>query len=506
MANIHIDFSKTVGKMKPLHGVNSGPKTKVFTYNASPYFCEAEIPFSRLHDVEYPYGSGEFVDIHCVFPNFDADENDPASYNFGLTDLYIEAIREVKTDVIYRLGESIEHAPVKRHIFPPKDFAKWARIAEHIIRHYNEGWADGHRWNIRYWEIWNEPDLDESCWDYNPRCWGGTPESFFDFYETAAKHLKSCFPELKIGGPAVSGRRNWTENFFRTMRDRGVPLDFFSWHIYTADPAAIREAAEFFRDTANRYGYTETEMLLDEWNYMENWSNQPPSFDVLVSARGAVFCAASLITMQKSPVDIAAYFEADVVKEWCGLFKVDAMAIGTYTESTVFRRPPFHAFCTFNELYVLENEVFSESDNAECHVCAASNGPNSGAMITGYPLDNRNYSYGYTSAFSAHRITMTGLPAEGCSVSVYCSCVPPAFREERMEQRKYLEITTDQETCEVTLYSPNDVMTPVIWEIEITAKGARPSRERVFDAEEDEFLTDEELYDDIDDDFDWEDE
>ncbi len=502
MANIQIDFSMTVGKMKPLHGVNSGPKTKVFTYNATDMFLEAGFPFSRLHDVEYPYGSGEFVDIHCVFPDFDADENDPASYNFGLTDLYIEAIREAKTDVIYRLGESIEHAPVKRHIYPPKDFAKWAHIAEHIIRHYNEGWADGYRWNIRYWEIWNEPDLDESCWNTNPRCWGGTPKQFFDFYETAAKHLKSRFPELKIGGPAVSGRRGWTNNFLRTMCDREVPMDFFSWHIYTADPAKIREAAEYFRSLADHYGYTETEMILDEWNYMEDWNNQPPSFETLISPRGAAFCAASLITMQKSSVDIAAYFEADVVKEWCGLFEVSQMAIGTFQESTVFRRPPFHAFCAFNELYVLENEVFSESDNAECYVCAASNGPNAGAMITAYPLDKHNSYHGYVSAFSAHRITMTGLPAEGCSISIYCNSQHPRFDKEWMEQHKSLEITTDQETCTVTVYAPADVMTPVIWEIEITAKGARSSKERIFRMEEEEdmedfyFEEDFELYED----------
>lgn len=31
-------------------------------------------------------GSGEFVNIHCIFKNFDADVNDPASYNFAATD------------------------------------------------------------------------------------------------------------------------------------------------------------------------------------------------------------------------------------------------------------------------------------------------------------------------------------------------------------------------------------------------------------------------------------
>ena len=42
----------------------------------------------------------------------------------------------------------------------PKDFKKWAVICEHIIRHYTEGWADGFFYDMPYWEIWNEPDLD----------------------------------------------------------------------------------------------------------------------------------------------------------------------------------------------------------------------------------------------------------------------------------------------------------------------------------------------------------
>ena len=499
MADIRIDFSKTVGPMKPLHGVNSGPKTKVFTYNSTPYFREAEIPFSRLHDIEYPYGSGEFVDIHCVFPDFDADENDPASYNFGLTDLYIEAILAAGTGVIYRLGESIEHAPVKRYIHPPKDFAKWARIAEHIIRHYNEGWADGHRWNIRYWEIWNEPDLDASSYEFNPRCWGGTPEQFADFYETAAKHLKACFPDRMIGGPAVSGNRNWTNDFLRTMHDRGVPMDFFSWHIYTADPEKIREAAGYFRSLADHYGYTETEMLLDEWNYMESWSNQPPSFRTLISSRGACFCAASLITMQKSPVDLAAYFEADVVKEWCGLFRVDDMAIGTYEESSVFRRPPFHAFCAFNELYVLGNEVFSESDLPGCYVCAASNGPNSGAMITFYPMSASGFD---NPLYGMKNILLSGLPEEGCTISLYRSARVPGPGEDRMNQELSLRLTADQEICTFSLPVCGDE----IWQIEITAKGARPSSERVLKTEEELLAEFEESCDEDSDPDDWSDE
>ena len=386
MANVKIDFSKNIGKIKPLHGVNSGPRTKVFTYDATELFVDMGIPMCRLHDVEYPYGSGEFVDVHCIFRNFDADENDPASYNFGLTDKYLEAIRDAGADIMYRLGESIEHAPVKRYIHPPKDYLKWARICEHIIRHYNEGWADGFEWNITYWEIWNEPDLDANR--EIKKTWSGTVEQFYDFYETAAKHLKACFPSLRIGGPAIASSLGWTDGFLKAMSERGVPLDFFSWHKYSNDIGAYKNHDEKMYALLTKYGYADAEIFLDEWNYMEDWQNQPPSFKRLVGMTGAAFCSAALATFQHSHVTGAEYFEADVVKEWCGLFEVEDMSIDSLardkSKGKLKPRKPFYAFRAFNELYRLENEAYSESDSDSTYVLAASDGKAQKAVISTY--------------------------------------------------------------------------------------------------------------------------
>ena len=44
MASVRIDFSKPVGAIKPVHGVNSGPQTKVFTYDASALFSAKMLP------------------------------------------------------------------------------------------------------------------------------------------------------------------------------------------------------------------------------------------------------------------------------------------------------------------------------------------------------------------------------------------------------------------------------------------------------------------------------
>ena len=79
MANIKFDLTKTVKKMKPMHGGGQPPSpTSAGMYH---YLAEAGIPFSRLHDVGGAFGSNRFVDIPNIFRDFDADENDPASYD-----------------------------------------------------------------------------------------------------------------------------------------------------------------------------------------------------------------------------------------------------------------------------------------------------------------------------------------------------------------------------------------------------------------------------------------
>ena len=200
MENIQVNFKKATGIIKPEHAVNGGPLAGFKgTADHSDVFKEIGIPYARYHDIAYPYGSGEFIDIHCIFPDFSADEMDEKSYNFDCTDDYIKATVDAGTKPFYRLGESIDHSGKNYYINPPEDFFKWARICEHIIRHYNEGWANGFHYDIEYWEIWNEPEgvpADE-CYPM----WTGTKEQFYELYAITAKHLKDCFGnKIKVGG------------------------------------------------------------------------------------------------------------------------------------------------------------------------------------------------------------------------------------------------------------------------------------------------------------------
>ena len=394
MTSIKVDFTQKTGKaVMPLHGFNSGPMTKVFTYDARPWFVEGGFPFVRLHDVEYPYGSGEFVDIPCIFKNFDADENDPASYNFGSTDEYIRQSLNVGSKIIYRLGVSIEHSPVKRYVHPPKDFAKWARICEHIIRHYNEGWADGYHWNIEHWEIWNEPDLDRDPKDaFNKRCWSGTVEQFAELYTVAARHLKACFPDLKIGGCGFTGPKNdFIERFLALISAESprAPLDFFSWHRYTFSAAENVKAAAIARDLLVQYGYGDAESIFDEWNLVYRWGArkyQHTAYPAMKDERGASFYAATLCALQEqSDVAAATYFEADIVKEFCGIFDVDEMSIGGLLRpdnlATVKPTKGFYAFKSYNLLYRMGEQVLLSCDDDGIFATAATGEVGNGVLF-----------------------------------------------------------------------------------------------------------------------------
>lgn len=326
METLKFDFSKKGGAFKILNATNGGPWYR--RYSNDQYrsnfeeYKAARIPYSRNHDSNlgtYIYGGPYAHDITAIFPNFDADPADPASYDFACTDESILATLDAGTETFFRLGQSIEHQIKKHGTVPPKDFHKWAVICEHIIRHYNEGWADGLHLNIQYWEIWNEPDLDEDDCP-NKRTWGGTQAQFYDLYEITAKHLKGCFPNLKIGGPALAFRLEWGEDFLKNMQKRNVPIDFFSWHMYTTHPTDVAELAEKIHGFLVKYGYGDAESILNEWNYVRGWTDKfVYSLETVHGIKGAAFTMACVSVAQASPVDMLMYYDMRPAA-FCGAF------------------------------------------------------------------------------------------------------------------------------------------------------------------------------------------
>lgn len=313
---------ETTGVIRELNGTNNGPvaakgwQTNVATNRSAKWFKSAGISYMRPHDASLYslYGGSHTVDISAIFPDFSKDVNSPDSYDFHFTDEYLGLTRLCGAEILFRLGQSIEHGSKKYGIYPPKDYKKWAQICEHIIRHYNEGWANGYHWNIRYWEIWNEPDLDSKTgrWKTDPRCWGGSDDEFYRFYCVAAKHLKKCFPDLYIGGPAAASVKiYWLDGFLSALKREKAPLDFFSWHRYTVKPHTFVKRSATVDSLLRVHGFANTESIIDEWNYQVTFSESSPESAKLRNTEvAAAFAMATIITCQnKTSVNKMLYYD-----------------------------------------------------------------------------------------------------------------------------------------------------------------------------------------------------
>lgn len=370
--NVRIDFAKEQGEIRRLNGGNLGPRI-YRPANQTAEFKELEIPITRLHDVPLHNYGMRLVDVHHIFGNFKADAQDPDNYYFPPTDDYLKKIIAGGSQILYRLGTSIEHTERNYFAYPPADYEKWADICVNIIRHYNEGWNNGFNFRILYWEIWNEAD--------GGGMWNSTVEEYCKLYEAAAKKIKARFPYVKIGGPAVCNIHNysleWTKKFLAYCRDHHLPLDFFSWHNYNCDPQFVIDDPQRARDLLDRYGYTDTELSLNEWHYWDRSSSDPSKNYIngrhnLVSARAAVHAMAVLTGWQDSPLDMGCFYtigSLDWTSSW-GAWKQDDS-----------KSKLFHAFKAFANLARHKKRVEASSDTKDVRVLAGFDDQGEGAAM-----------------------------------------------------------------------------------------------------------------------------
>ena len=405
-AKVFVDFSKTLGSIKPMHAVGQPPFTGGFCkldFSPMQILTDAHIPYSRLHDVGGAFGSNRYVDIPNIFRNFDADETDPESYDFAFTDELIKGLIEHGVEPYFRLGVTIENqCHIKAYrIHPPKDYGKWARVCEHIVRHYNEGWANGFYFNIKYWEIWNEPEnRDDPALN---QMWTGTAEQYYALYDVTAKHLKKCFGDtIKVGGYAACGfygvfadpekyglsfpkrdgsryhspkeeyRVNFFLNFIKYVKEHHSPIDFFSWHTY-GGVDTIAPEADFVDKVLTENGYGHIETHLNEWNLSHDRKIN------IGTSHASANVMAIMLAMQHKKTDMLMYYDAKYVSvsAYGGFYDVN-----TFEPSNVY-----YAFKAFGELYALGNEAECICGEDGIYALAATDGEKSSIILSNIKED-----------------------------------------------------------------------------------------------------------------------
>lgn len=305
-----VDFAKEKGKIRRLNGICNTARINNSMHAKSdqlPIFKDLEIPCSRYHDAALNNPGYALVDISRIFPLFHLDADDPRNYIFKPTDDYVLRTLATGSEVEFKLGESIEHSKNRYRVVAPTDMKKLADICIHIVRHYNAGWANGYKLNIRRWSVWEEPNLEQIL--YCPD--GKNLETYCRMYEAIVRPIKAEFPETLVGGPEDTGDMNFRRAFVQYCRDRSVPLDFVMFDNYSRDPEALRERIFETRKMLDEVGFPKARVGVAEWHYgptgWQDLNNNPAKAKAttadLQGIDSGVYSASVLARMQDSPAD-----------------------------------------------------------------------------------------------------------------------------------------------------------------------------------------------------------
>ncbi len=183
-----------------------------------------------------------YVRFHAIFHDeagfYDEDKDGKPVYNFSYIDQIYDGLLENHVRPFVELSftpRKLSSDPnalhpfwYKQNVAPPKDWDKWEQLVENFARHLVEryGIDEVSQW---YFEVWNEPNID--FWVGNPK-----EATYYELYDRAARAIKRVSRRLRVGGPATA-QAAWVDRFLAHCKEKNVPVDFASTHVYGNDRA-----------------------------------------------------------------------------------------------------------------------------------------------------------------------------------------------------------------------------------------------------------------------------
>ncbi len=184
----------------------------------------------------------EYVRFHAIFHDeaglYDEDKDGKPVYNFSYVDQIYDGLLENHVRPFIELSftpkklasdsNALHPFWYKQNVSPPKDWNKWEQLIENFTRHLVDryGIDEVAQW---YFEVWNEPNID---------FWAGVPKetTYYELYDRTARAIKRVSPSLRVGGPATA-QAAWVDRFLAHCKEKNVPVDFASTHVYGNDKA-----------------------------------------------------------------------------------------------------------------------------------------------------------------------------------------------------------------------------------------------------------------------------
>jgi xylan 1,4-beta-xylosidase len=316
----------------------------------------------------------EYVRFHAIFHDevgvYDEDASGKPIYNFSYVDQIYDGLLENKVRPFVELAfmpKKLASDPnalhpfwYKQNVAPPKDWSKWDQFIEAFSRHLVQRYGEEEVANW-YFEVWNEPNLD---------FWSGDPKeaTYYELYDHTARTIKKVSARLRIGGPSTA-QAAWVDRFLAHCKEKNVPVDFASSHVYGNDKAEdvfgthesiprnemVCRAVKKVHQQIAASAYPKIPLIWTEYN--ADYSNQSPVTD---SAYMGPFLA-NTIRECDGLTEMMSYWTFSDVFEEQGVVKTPFYGgFGILAERSI-PKPAFNDFALLHRLGETRLDVNSDS-------------------------------------------------------------------------------------------------------------------------------------------------
>jgi hypothetical protein len=209
----------------------------------------------------------------------------PGVFDWSGLDARVAAAAAKGADIVYTLGGRTPRWASSRPDTPtpygpggcaePRTEALWQDWVRTIVTRY--------KGRIRYWEVWNEPDLgDFYC---------GPLARMVDLSRLVKQVVSDVDPAARVVSPAMSGYEGTGGLDFFLAAGGAQHVDIIGYHFYVASPEDVTFKMNAVKSVLQSSGAQN----LPLWNTEQGWLDFDGSLDLLPPDTGAAYIARSML-------------------------------------------------------------------------------------------------------------------------------------------------------------------------------------------------------------------
>lgn len=236
---------------------------------------------------------------------------------------YFKRIKSLGMDPVLLLGGNVPWLEKNGSPSdPPSDPQAWADSAVKILQYLN-GTGKNYHLNVKYVEVWNEPNLN--------MFWKGTWDQYFNLFNTVAKAIHKNCPGVMVEGPVLSPATKPTAFGKAFIDHSGKNMDVFDYHSYGDTVAKISSDIDMWDAYIQQHTDKKPKLMVTE---SDNWFNGWPKVQYMLQRQFALLKHADTM-VGFHQFSLLAYQEGNYV---FGLVNQDGSVIeGTYWPYWLFR-------------------------------------------------------------------------------------------------------------------------------------------------------------------------